>query len=123
MKMNKFTALLLMLLLTWGPAVSAAAFSGIVSADRLMTDSANSEASMPGMQQCGDSCEMSEASCGGGCMPDPGCCAQATAAIYLPAELVLFSVRQSSGNNRSAPSYSFLQHNLIYHPPRQSAGS
>ena len=123
MKLNRFTTLLLMLLLAWGPAVSAASFSGIVSADRLMTDSVKPAASMLDMQQCGDSCDMSETPCGEGCMPDPGCCAQVSAVIYLPAELVLFSFRQGQVNNRAAPSYSFLQHNLIYHPPRQSIGS
>lgn len=123
MKLNKLTTLLLMLLLAWGQVISAAVLSDSVLTDRVMTSTTMPSAVMPDMQQSGDSCEMSETPCGESCMPDPGCCAQVSAAIYIPADLVLFSVRQSPGNYRSAPTYSFLQHNLIYHPPRQSAGS
>ncbi|WP_432471480.1 hypothetical protein [Amphritea sp. HPY] len=123
MKLNKFTALLLMLLLAWGPAISAVVLSDSVPTDRVMTSITMPGAAMLDMQQCGDSCEMSEAPCGEGCMPDPGCCVQVSAAIYLPAELVVYSDRQGPGNNRSAASYSFLQYHLIYHPPRQSAVS
>lgn len=123
MKLNKFTALLLMLLLAWGPATSAVVLSDSVPTDRLMASITMPGAAMPDMQQCGDSCEMSEAPCGEGCMPDPGCCVQVSAAMYLPADLAVFSGRAGLANNHPAASYRFLQYHLIYHPPRQSAVS